>query len=52
MRSCEKRSLTKHYGEGEKYQCNFYSGGHKFDRAMQADAFAWFDTHLGNGKQK
>jgi dienelactone hydrolase len=32
---------------GDKYQCNFYPGGHKFDRAMQADAFAWFDRHLG-----
>ena len=31
----------------DKYQCNFYPGGHKFDRAMQADAFAWFDRHLG-----
>jgi dienelactone hydrolase len=31
---------------GDKYRCNFYSGGHKFDRAMQTDAFAWFDKHL------
>lgn len=28
------------------YRCNFYDGGHKFDRAMQADAFAWFDRWL------
>jgi len=28
------------------YRCNFYPGGHKFDRPMQADAFAWFDRHL------
>jgi dienelactone hydrolase len=30
----------------DKYRCNFYPGGHKFDRPMQADAFAWFDRHL------
>lgn len=33
-------------GVSEKYQCNFYPGGHKFDLAMQKDAFAWFDKHL------
>ena len=27
-------------------RCNLYPGGHKFDRAMQADAFAWFDRFL------
>lgn len=30
----------------DRYRCNFYPGGHKFDREMQADAFAWFDQHL------
>jgi len=30
----------------DKYRCTFYPGGHKFDREMQADAFAWFDQHL------
>ena len=30
----------------EQYSCKFYPGGHKFDREMQADAFAWFDRHL------
>jgi hypothetical protein len=30
----------------DKYRCNFYPGGHKFDREMQADAFSWFDHHL------
>jgi dienelactone hydrolase len=29
-----------------RYRCNYYDGGHKFDRAMQADAFAWFDRFL------
>lgn len=33
-------------GAAGKYKCNFYDGGHKFDRAMQADAFAWFDRWL------
>jgi hypothetical protein len=32
----------------DKYRCNFYPGGHKFDREMQADAFDWFDRHLKN----
>lgn len=30
----------------EKYKCNFYEGLHKFDRAMQRDAFDWFDRWL------
>jgi dienelactone hydrolase len=30
----------------ERYRCQFYPGGHKFDRQMQSDAFAWFDAHL------
>ena len=33
-------------GAANNYRCNFYSGGHKFDLQMQADAFAWFDRHL------
>jgi dienelactone hydrolase len=30
----------------DRYRCNFYDGGHKFDRQMQADAFDWFDRFL------
>lgn len=30
----------------DKYKSIFYEGGHKFDRQMQADAFAWFDQFL------
>jgi dienelactone hydrolase len=30
----------------DRYHGKFYPGGHKFDRAMQADAFAWFDQWL------
>jgi len=29
-----------------RYRCSFYPGGHKFDRAMQAEAFDWFDQWL------
>ncbi len=32
----------------DNYQCSFYPGPHKFDRKMQADAFAWFDKWLKN----
>ena len=31
---------------GDRYKCNYYDGGHKFDLQMQADAFAWFDKFL------
>lgn len=37
-------------GAAEMYRCNFYAGGHKFDREMQKDAFDWFDRHLKNAK--
>lgn len=33
-------------GAANRYQGRFYDGGHKFDREMQADAFAWFDRFL------
>lgn len=33
-------------GEPEKYQCTFHPGGHRFDRAMQAEAFTWLDRWL------
>jgi len=32
----------------DKYKCNFYPGPHKFDLAMQTDAFSWFDKWLKN----
>lgn len=28
------------------YKCSFYPGGHKFDKPMQAEAFAWFDKWM------
>ncbi len=33
-------------GAADRYRCTFYPGPHKFDRPMQAEAFAWFDRHL------
>jgi len=33
-------------GVAERYRAKFYPGPHKFDRDMQADAFAWFDRWL------
>lgn len=33
-------------GRRRHYRCRFHSGGHRLDRAMQAEAFAWFDRHL------
>jgi len=31
---------------GERYACSFYPGDHKFDAAMQSEAFDWFDRWL------
>jgi dienelactone hydrolase len=33
-------------GSAERYKCSFYLGPHKFDKKMQAEAFAWFDKWL------
>lgn len=30
----------------DKYQCSYYPGPHKFDKAMQKEAFNWFDKWL------
>jgi hypothetical protein len=30
----------------ERYKGGFYEGGHKFDAAMQKDAFGWLDKWL------
>ena len=40
------RETFERAGAADRYRCNFYPGGHKFDRPMQGDAFAWFDRHL------
>ncbi len=33
-------------GAADRYKCSYYAGPHKFDKKMQADAFAWFDKWL------
>ena len=33
-------------GAADRYKCSFYPGPHKFDRPMQAEAFAWFERWL------
>ena len=33
-------------GAADRYKCVFYPGPHKFDRPMQAEAFAWFERWL------
>lgn len=30
----------------ENFKCSYYPGGHKFDSAMQTEAFNWFDKWL------
>ncbi|MEP7317629.1 MAG: hypothetical protein ABI921_02780 [Panacibacter sp.] len=30
----------------DKYKCSYYPGPHKFDKAMQKEAFDWFDQWL------
>ena len=43
------RILTEVYkkaGAADRYKASFYDGPHKFDRAMQQEAFAWFDRWL------
>jgi dienelactone hydrolase len=34
-------------GRSENYRCAWYPGHHQFNRAMQAEAFDWFDRWLG-----
>lgn len=41
------REVYKIAGASDAYQTKFYEGEHKFDAAMQADAYAWFDRWLG-----
>ncbi|MBZ5858260.1 dienelactone hydrolase family protein [Flavihumibacter profundi] len=33
-------------GATDHYKCSYYPGPHKFDKAMQAEAFNWFDKWL------
>jgi dienelactone hydrolase len=48
MRAADQR-IALHYahtGQADAYQGKFYDGPHKFDLAMQSDAFAWLSKHL------
>src|SRR3954447_22625434 len=38
--------VYKKAGASDHYRASFYNGPHKFDRDMQAEAFAWFDKWL------
>ena len=40
------RQVWRKAGHAERYRCSFYPGPHKFDQAMQAEAYAWFDRWL------
>jgi len=40
------RQVYDKAGAGGRYACSFYPGTHKFDAAMQEEAFAWFDRWL------
>jgi dienelactone hydrolase len=41
-------ALFKKANAADRYKCSYYPGPHKFDAAMQAEAFAWFDRWLKN----
>jgi dienelactone hydrolase len=38
--------VYKKAGASDRYRATFYDGPHKFDLAMQKEAFAWFDRWL------
>ncbi|MBX3015542.1 MAG: hypothetical protein KF832_28735 [Caldilineaceae bacterium] len=40
------REVYTKAGAADHYRCSFYPGPHKFDRAMQDDAFGWLDRWL------
>jgi dienelactone hydrolase len=39
----------KRAGASDKYRAVYFEGGHKFDKAMQAEAWAWMDRFLKTG---
>ncbi len=38
--------VFKKAGASNKFKCSYYPGPHKFDAAMQQEAFGWFDKWL------
>lgn len=49
MKNADKilRDVYSKADADDRYACSFYPGPHKFDKPMQAEAFAWFDRWLG-----
>ncbi len=41
------RAIYEKAKAGDRYRCTFAQGPHKFDQAMQTEAFDWFDRWLG-----
>ena len=41
------REVYEKAGAADRYRCSFYPGPHKFDAAMQEEAFGWFERWLG-----
>ena len=51
MQSAHAR-IAEHYercGQPSRYSGRFYDGPHKFDRAMQEEAFAWLGETMNDG---
>jgi hypothetical protein len=48
MRAADRilREVDRKAGAPENYRCSFHPGPHKFDRAMQEEAFDWLDGWL------
>lgn len=48
MRNAEKilKDIYTKAGASDHFKCSFYPGEHKFDAAMQTEAFNWFDRWL------
>jgi dienelactone hydrolase len=40
------KEVYKKAGAEDRYKCSFHPGPHKFDAAMQSEAFEWFDRWL------
>ena len=40
------KEVFKKAGAEDKFKCSYYPGPHKFDAAMQQEAFNWFDKWL------
>jgi dienelactone hydrolase len=46
------RETFERAGAADRYRGSFHPGPHKFDRAMQKEAFEWFDRHLQPAGQR